>query len=403
MSIPPVGDNHDLEDAILTMRKAAVLAEDVQSAILGQAMRSLAALLLEDFKLTGRDTALNEAMQLTTLALNCSSVDAADGARILATHGSIFASRYDISRKTHDLEKTISSLQLAIQTWNPPDDGQFSVIVSDNLACVLSMLYDNTGRREDLNDAIESALQVAESGLSNYPSFMAKTGSNLASLLARQYEYTGQLDSFSNALFELRIIAEIAPEFSEIDAILSYLGRLASQQHALMAKLSTGKLEVSKGDYTKSFTFFIALSLIPVLSIVYHGSFYPLAMFLGGLLSNLTLQKYNMLKGSGDGLGHSFDSTADWIRKLYPTQFRPSSFTPTLISMLWVDIPFSTTSTGSDEETYNGDTLRRQQLVHATRFKAEYDQGQRNLTYPPRRGNRMQDDKGALGVVNQTS
>lgn len=49
---------------------------------------------------------------------------------------------------------------------------------------------------------------------------MAGVGSNLASLLTREYESTGKLDSLANVLFELRIVTEVAPEFSELDALL---------------------------------------------------------------------------------------------------------------------------------------------------------------------------------------
>lgn len=393
-------DGHDLEDTISTMRTAVALAKETQSAILGPALGNLAALLLEQFKSTGRDAGLNEALQLATWALDCLSDRDADRALVLATLGNILASQYNRSRKSQHLEEAISSLQVATQTQSLPDNGAFLAVVSNNLACVLGRRYENTGRREDLTDAITGALEATEIRLSNYPLLMAGVSSNLASLLARQYESTGKLDSLANALFELRIVTEVSPEFPELDALLGQLGGLAKGQHALRAQPTAERIEVSQSRYPKySLTLFVILSLSPVLSVVYIGVFYPLVVFLGGIVSNWALQRYNQPMTSGDRPSYLFHSVLTWIQKIFSSPHDPLRFTLTLFSTPWIDAPSTLTLTGSEEEPYNEDKSRRQKSIHTTRFEPGYDQGWRTGArnrFPARDRDRIQNDMDAL-------
>ncbi|KAJ5379555.1 hypothetical protein N7509_012674 [Penicillium cosmopolitanum] len=357
------------------MRTAVVLAKQTHLAILGPALSNLAALLLEQFKSTGRDTRLNEALQLATWARDCLSDCDTARAPVLATLGNILASQYERSRKPQDLEEAIFSLQVATQAPSLPDDGAFPVVVSNNLACVLGKRYENTGRRTDLNDAINVALEATETGLSKYPPLMARVGSNLASLLARQYESTGDLESLASALFELRIVTEVAPKFPELNARLGQLRDLAKGQHALRAQPTAERIKVSQSRKSKLLTLFTILSLSPVLSVFYAGAFFPLIVFLAGIVSSWTLQKYNDPMTSGDRPSYLFQLVPTWIQTIFSSPYNPLRFAPTLFPTPWIDTPSVPTLTESEGEPYNGERLRRQKPIHITRVESGYDQG----------------------------
>jgi nitrate reductase NapE component len=369
-------DSHNLEDAISTMRKVVALVKGAQSDILGPALGNLAALLLEQFKLTGRDTALNEALQLARWALDCLSDRDADHSVLLATLGSILASQYDRLKRTQDLEDAISSLQIATRTQSPSDDGDLPAVVLNNLACVMGRRYENSGRREDLNDAITSALDATEMGLSNCPSLLAGVGSTLAGLLARQYESTGQLDSLANALFELRIVTEVEPEFPELDALLVQLGGLAKEQHALRAQPTDERIEVSQSRYPNILTVFLVFSLSPVLSLTYPGAFYPFIIFFGGIMSNWVFQKYIQPISRDERRNSLFDSVPVWIQRIFSSPYDQFSFkfAPTLFSTPWIETPSTIAFLGSDEDLHNEGRLRRRRSIHDRRFESGYDQ-----------------------------
>jgi hypothetical protein len=391
-----MSDSCDLEDAISNMRTAVALAKETQPVILGPALGNLAALFLEQFKLTGNDAGLNEALRLATWALECLSDGHADRALVLATLGNILTSQYDRSGRSQDLEEAVSSLQAATQARIPPDDSAFPAVVSNNLACVLGKRYENTGRREDLNDAVTSALEATNVRLSNYPSLMAGVASTLASLLMRQYKTTGMLDSLANALFELRIVTEIAPELPELDTLLGQLGSLAMKQHTLRAQATDERIEVLQSFYPKSLTLFLSMSLLTVLSVFFPRVFYPLIVFFGGIVSNWAFQKYSQPITNQDKTGYLLHLVPTRFRKIFSSPYDTIRFAPTLFSTPWID---TLTFPKSEEEPYNGDILRRQKLIDATRLESGYDQGRRTRARnrsPAHYRHRIQNDVDAL-------
>ncbi|KAJ5733164.1 hypothetical protein N7533_013611 [Penicillium manginii] len=237
--------------------------------------------------------------------------------------------------------------------------------------------YENSGRREDLNDAIASALDATEMGFSNCPSLLAGVGSTLAGLLARQYESTGQLDSLANALFELRIVTEVEPEFPELDALLVQLGGLAKEQHALRAQLTDERIEVSQSRYPNILTVFFCFLLSPVLSLTYPGAFYPLVIFFGGIMSNWVFQKYNQPISRDERTSVLFHSVPVWIQRIFSSPYDQFSFKfapTTLFSTSWIEIPSTIAFIGSEEDLHNEGRLRRRRSIHDRRFESGYDQ-----------------------------
>lgn len=223
-------DTQDLEEAISNMRTAVFLAKDTQSIVLGPSLGSLAALLHEQYKSTGKDAGLNEARQLAKWALEGLSDGDTDHAIVLTTLGNILTSQYERFCKLKDLEEAIFSLKVGIQARGAPGDSAFPAVALNNLAYALVKRYEMTGRREDLNDAISNALGAAEAGLSSHPSLTAGI-----SLLLKQYKSTEKLDILANALFELRIVVEIAPAYSKLNTLLDHLDCLAMEQQISLA------------------------------------------------------------------------------------------------------------------------------------------------------------------------
>ncbi|KAJ5802108.1 uncharacterized protein N7503_004558 [Penicillium pulvis] len=363
------------------MRTAVALSKERQSSFLGPALGNLAALLLERFKSTGRDAGLDEAVQMTYWALDCLSDGDPDRALVLATLGIILSSQYDCLSRPQDLEDAIYSLQIALQTWSPRGDGTFPAAVSNNLACALGRRYEYTGRREDLNDAITSALEATQIELSDDPTLMAAVGSNLANLLARQYESIGDFDSLSNALFEARIVTEVAPELQQLDALLGHISGLAEGQHALRTQATTTTIKVSRWRYTYLLMLFLFIFLLPR---VYPRSYYPLCVFLGGIMSHWAVRKYYQPVSSCDRRGNLFKSVSTWTQNSLCSPYDDLHFAPTVVSTPWIDISSTVALRRSEDEPYNGDKLRRQKSIHTRRVESRCDQrwrtGARSLT-----------------------
>lgn len=371
-------DAHDLENAISNMRSAITLTKDTQSAILGPALGNLAALLLEHFRSTRKNTGLNEARQLATWALECLSDCDANQAQVLATLGTILTSQYDRSGRTLDLEEAISSLYIATQVRSLSDNSTFRAVVLNNLSCVLAKRYEITGRREDLNDAVTSALEATEVSLSNHPTLLAGVGLTLASLLLRQYKATGNLDSLTNALFELRIVTEISSEDSKLDTLLSQLGGLAIEQHTLRAPQMDQGIEMSQSYYPKSLTFYFFLFISTTVFVFLPMAFYPLVVFFGGIVSNWAFQQYYQQITNRDKSRYLLYLILTWVQEKFLLPYNSTGFTPTLFPTPWIDICPTLIFPRSEEEPYKLDISRKQKPIHATRLQSKYDEVQEN-------------------------
>lgn len=340
------GDRHDLKNAISTMRTAVASAKESQSAVLGAALGNLAVLLLEEAKSTGKDATLNEASQLATWALDCLSDRDPDRARVFATRGNILASQFERSGRPQDLEEAVSSFRRATATWSGPDDDAFPAVVSNNLSCVLGKRYEITGRRKDLNNAITGALDATKRLSADHLPLMPGISSNLASLLARQYESTGLLDCLSNALFELRIVTELAPESPELDVLLRRLGGVAKEQHTLRVQPTVGNGGLLQSTSSETLTLFLLFSLSYVLNGALPGTFYPLVMFMGGIAYNWASQNFTRLMSS---------------------PYNTLRFTPTLFSTPWIDLP--------SDALLTGEKLHSRILTYSMPFESEHDGG----------------------------
>lgn len=392
-------DVQDLDNAISNMRIAVSLFKDTQSANLGRSLGNLAALLLEQFKSTGKDVRLNEARQLATWAMECLSDCDVYRAYVLTTLGNILSSEYDLSGRTQDLEEAISSLWVATQARSPPDDSIFPAVMLNNLSCVLEKRYKNTGRKKDLNDAVTRALEATEVNFSNQPSLMAGIGSTLASLLLRQYKATGQLDSLINALFELRIVTEIAPDYSKLDTLLGQLGSLVREQHTLRAPQMDPRIEVSQLLNAKSLILFLFVFLLTVFSVFILRGFYPLVVFFGGIMFNWVSQEYYQQITSRDKPSYLLDVIPIWIQERFSSSYDITRFTPTLFPTPWIDTSSTLTLTKSEEVPYNEDTLRKQKSIYATRLQSGYDEGRINragIRYPTYDKDHLQNNTDAL-------
>lgn len=76
---------------------------------------------------------------------------------------------YDRWSRSQDLEDAISSLQAASQVRSHPDNSTFSAVTLHDLACVLGRRYENTGRREDCDNAVVNALKATKIVYQNRP------------------------------------------------------------------------------------------------------------------------------------------------------------------------------------------------------------------------------------------
>ena len=357
----------DLDDATTAMREAFALARETRPVLLGPALGNLAALLLEQFKSTGKDAMLNEALQFARWALDCFSHRGPDRALAFVTLGTILANRYDCSKKSQDLEEAIASLQAAAQLRGPSGDAALSAVISNNLVCFMERRYNFTGRREHLHDAIDSALQATKIELPNDPSLEAGMYLNLASLLTRRFEATGRLDSLPDALFELRIATKLSPESRGLDAILGHLSGLAEEQHTLRAQPMDEKIEVSHSSlrHARPLTLLFILFMLLSHSVAHLLAFCLLIVFLGGIILDWGVQAYNGTT-SNDWPRNLLQSTPNWIQEILSSYDHPT-FALRLCSTPWID-------SRSEEEPHRSEKWRMPMPTLTTSFEPNRDE-----------------------------
>ncbi|KAB8267922.1 hypothetical protein BDV30DRAFT_231161 [Aspergillus minisclerotigenes] len=176
------GDTETLDYAIRIHIKVIQRAEDEYFPFL-DLLQNLGTMLFHRHQRCGKDTDLNRAIKVTSIAVN-------------AQPQGIPEHTFEQTGSLEDLNRSIDVLSLAVgHSQEYPDRARAMV----NLGMSLGMRFEQTGSRDDLRRSIEVTTSAAKRLPRDHPN-RSVTLSNLGMLLDKLYERTGRIEDLSRAI-----------------------------------------------------------------------------------------------------------------------------------------------------------------------------------------------------------
>lgn len=291
------GQIDELDQAMTTLQVAVHLAKSGPERVhLGSMLNMLGILSLRRYARNANEVVLDDALHHFSWALECFSDSHPRRVIALAGIAQTRASRYDRTGAMLDLEEAISQIQTAIHIQRRFNDTDLLAIALNNLGCVLWRRYQRTGSSENLHEAFTAMTKAAAAVSPDNAELLGSIWTNLAGLLARQYEVTHVLEHLGNAVFEAREIARAAPESPELDLLLGVLGKLARREHARREIVSKRATPPLSSFYSGSLVLSIAVSLLVVFCNHSKMLLYPVVFLAGACCSGVTSQLYRKIK-----------------------------------------------------------------------------------------------------------
>jgi len=228
-----LGENQDLDDAIVIARKAAQspTADGPQK---DECIDALARTLGVRCLKMNEASDIEEAISLGQQILTRTTTNPDDRATWLAYLGMRFNEKYDNENRVSDLNQAISLISEAIDTGVPEDPDLPTL--EGTLGTLLLARHDRTWDLESLEEAIKRTKHALSLMEDSHP-VRASALSNLANQLGTMYERTGHEDTLDEAITKARDATAIQnPENEDKAGCLGTLANWLAVRHKRTGK-----------------------------------------------------------------------------------------------------------------------------------------------------------------------